>query len=177
MMSKKLNDIDVKNLDLSLHKILITSGTVLYRVVKEGRDPLTPSGKECRFAKEPPQYNPAKYAEAYKIGQASAVGTGATCFTFVYSVALQESYAENPVGYKVTLNTDIEAVDMDLVCAAEGVVKPYTTEDRDGIWHEFYGRKIKALRYESLKDNKQYNLVMFPDWIKDFKNIFTIERV
>lgn len=176
-MTKSINDIDINNIDLNLHKVAVPAGTILYRVVENGRDPLTPSGRECRFAKEPPEYTAAKYAEAYKRGRASFVGTGNICVAYDYYVAVQESYARSPVVYKMISNANIDAIDMDSICAAEGVPKPYITEDRDGVWHEFYGRKIKALRYESVKDNTQYNLVMFPDWIENFQSIFTIERM
>lgn len=177
-MQKNLNDIDINKIDLNEHKIPIPAGTILYRVVEDGRDPLMPSGKECRFAKEPPQYpGPEKFALAYKQGRASFVGTGNICVAYGYCIAVQESDAKNPVVYKLTLNRCVDAIDMDSICAAGGVLKPYITEDREGIWHEFYGKNVKALRYESLKNSKEYNLVMFPDWIENFESIFTVERV
>ncbi len=178
-MTKSLNDIDINKIDLNKHKIIIPKGTALYRVIEKGRDPLIPSGKECRFAKEPQQYTPEKYAEEYKQGHGALVGTGNICGSFCLEVAIKESggYVKNPVTYKITLKLDIEAVNMDSICVDEGIPKPYITEDREGVWHEFYGEKVKAIRYESLKDNANYNLVMFPDSIDDFANMFIVEEI
>lgn len=177
-MQKSLGNININSLDLGRYSTVISAGTTFFRVVELGRDPLVPSGKESRFAKEPTQYpGPEKFASLYAQGSASVVGTGNICVAHNYYVAVQESDAKNPVGYKLTLNTQIDAVDMDSICSAEGVSKPYITEDRDGIWHEFYGKRVKALRYESLKNKGEYNLVLFPDWIPNFNSIFVVERI
>lgn len=103
------------------------------------------------------------------------VSSASTCVTYKAHVAFQESDAKNKVLWKLTLKTSVDAVDMDSICAAEGILKPYITEDQEGVWKQWYGMHIKALRYESLKDKNEYNVVMFPDWIENFKYMFSVE--
>ncbi|MBI3316445.1 MAG: hypothetical protein HYZ85_00375 [Candidatus Omnitrophica bacterium] len=177
-MHKNLSDIDIDKIDLNLHKMTMQAGTIFYRVVDDGIDPVIPSGLYSRFSSQPSQYpGPKEFASLYENGQAIGVGTASTCVTYKVHVALQESDAKNKVLWKLTLKTSIDAIDMDSICAAEGVPKPYINEDREGIWKKFYGKHIKALRYESFEDKNEYNAVMFPDWIEDFQNTFLKERV
>ena len=148
--TKKIDDIDIDRVDLDKHKINISSGTELYRIVPKGVDPLKPTGEASRFAKEPSGYTFEKYQEALENGTAVLVGTGATYYCESMPIAILEvnNKLEDKDIWRVTLKSNIEVIDMDFICKAEGVPKPYTAE-RTEIWHKFYGKKINGLRYES----------------------------
>ncbi len=176
-MNKKIDDINIDNIELDKHKIVIPSGTALYRAVPIGTDPLRPTGKASRFAKEPPSYTFEKYQAALENGTAILVGTGANYYCETISTAVMEvgGVLKDKEIYKITLKSNIEVVDMDSICKSEGVSKPHTG-DRTEIWHKFYGKKVNGLRYESSKNLDDYNLVIFPDWCKNFRDIVEVEK-
>lgn len=178
MSNKKVADIYLDAIDLDKHKITIPAGTKLYRIVSKGADPLKPTGKAARFAKEPAGYIFEKYQAALENGKAISIGTGASYFCESLPTAILEvgGNIENEDVYIVTLKSDIEIIDMDSICKSEGVTKPYITEERSEIWHKFYGKKVNGLRYESSKSPSDYNIVIFPDWFKEFKNIVVVEK-
>jgi len=165
-------------MDLSPHMIVIPMGTFFYRVVEEEQKPLIPTGKKSRFVSESTQYtNPEDFAKSYTEGRTIFTGTAATCVAYDWSVAYKESKATNKVICKLTLNANINAVDMDSICAAEEISKPYMIADHDGAWQHFYGKEVQAVHYESLEDKTRYNLTLFPDWIPNFKSLFTEEKI
>lgn len=175
---KSVDDINVDELDLSLHRTAIPKGTVLYRITPRGKDPLKPTGKECRFAKEPPQYAPQKYEAAIDQGTAVLCGTGNVCFSLSLATVRKEvgKDLEGEETYKITLKSDIEVVDIDSICRAEGVGKPYITEERTEFWHRFYGRGVNGLRYPSAKNTEDYNIVIFPDNFPRYRDVFLAEK-
>ena len=178
MRKKKIDDIDLDSVDLSKHTKVIPSGTKLYRIVLKGIDPLKPTGKENRFASEPPGYTFEKYQAALQDDIAIITGTGSTSLCTTVRTARLEIGSDwvNRETYKITLISDIEIVDMDSICEAERIYERHTGE-RTGIWHEFYGKKIKGLRYRSSKNPDDYNIVIFPDWFKEFHNIVKVEKI
>lgn len=178
MSSKKVDEINLDTIDLDKHKITIPAGTKLYRICRKGANPLKPTGKASRFAKEPPSYTFEKYQAALENGKAISIGTGANYFCVSLPTAIQEvgGDTKDKEVYMITLKLDIEIIDMNSICKAEGISKPYITEERAGIWHKFYGKKVNGLRYESSKNPADYNVVIFPDWFKEFKNIVVVEK-
>lgn len=177
MNKKMIDDIGINKINLDKHKIKIPSGIELYRIVPKGADPLKPTGKASRFAKEPPGYTFKKYQAALENGTAIHVGTGATCYCEAIPTAILEvnNKLEDKDIWKITLKSDIELIDMDSICKAEGVSKPYAAE-RTEIWHNFYGKKVNGLRYESSKNPTDYNIVIFPDWFKKIKEVVDVEK-
>ncbi len=178
MNNKRVDEINLGAIDLDKHKITISAGTKLYRIVRKGADPLKPTGKASRFAKEPPGYSLEKYQEALEIGRAISVGTGASYFCEFLPTAISEvgGNIEGKDVYIMTLKSDIEIIDVDSICKAEGVNKPYISEERSEIWHKFYGKRVNGLRYESSKSPTDYNIVIFPDWFKEFKNVVIVKK-
>ena len=178
MGNKKIDDINLDNIDLNKHKVVIFSGTKLYRITLKGLDPLRPTGKANRFASEPPGYTFEKYQTALQNGTAIIAGTGSNCLcTTVHTARLEIGPDQtNRETYMITLESDIEIVDMDSICEAEGISEPHTGE-RTEIWHKFYGKKIKGLRYRSSKNPNDYNIVIFPDWFEEFNSIVKIENI
>lgn len=162
---------------MNKHKIIIPAGTKLYRIVLKGTDPLKPTGKASRFAKEPPGYTIEKYQEAFEKGMSIPVGTGANCYCESLPTAILEvgGKVKNQDIYMITLKSDIEVVDMDSICRAEGISKPITKE-RNEIWHRFYGKKVRGLRFKSSKNPNDYNIIIFPDWFREFKDIVEVEK-
>jgi hypothetical protein len=178
MNHKNIDDIDIDEVDLNKHKIKLPSGTVLYRIVLKGADPLKPTGKASRFAKEPPGYNFEEYQAALENGTAIHVGTGSTCFCESIPTAISEvnHKLDDKDIWKITLKSSIELIDMDSICKELGVSKPYTAE-RTEIWHKFYGKEVNGLRYESSKNPTDYNIVIFPDWFRGFRDIVVSEKL
>lgn len=179
MDKKKIDDIDVDALDLDLYPVTVSSGTILYRSVPKGQDPLKPTGRACRFAKEPPHYTPEKYAAAIQLGTATLCGTGNICFSPSIATAKKET-GDNMDGremYKITLQTDTSVVDIESVCKAEKIEKPYIFEEQTEFWHKFYGRGVNGLRYPSAKNYDDYNIVIFPDNFLDYRQIFLVEKI
>lgn len=178
MNNKKVDEINLDAIDLNKHKTTIPTGTMLYRIVAAGADPLKPTGKTSRFAKQPPGYTFERYQAALENGKAILVGTGANYFCESLPTAIQEvgGDVEGKDVYTIILKSDIEIIDMDSVCKAEGVSKPYISEERSAIWDKFYGKKVNGLRYESSKNYADYNIVIFPDWFKEFKNIVVVKK-
>jgi len=179
MAKKNLDDINLDSIDFNKHRITISRSTKLYRAVYKGADPLTPTGKKSRFATEPLGYTMESYQVAYERGVAVLAGTGTNCFCESLPAAILEAGGslDDKDVYELIIKLDFDVVDMDSVCKAEGVGKPYITAERKEIWHKFYGRRIKGLRFESSKDYKVYNIVIFPDWFKEFKDYVKIKRI
>ncbi len=178
MKDKKIDDIDLDSIGLNKHKAVVLSGTKLYRIVLKGTNPLKPTGKANRFASEPPGYTFEKYQAALQNGTAIITGTGSTSLCTTVRTARLEIGSDwiNRETYMITLKSNIEIVDMDSICKAEGISKPYIS-DRTKIWHKFYGKKIKGLRYRSSKNPNDCNIVIFPDWFKEFNNIVKVENI
>ena len=179
MDKKTVDDINVDQLNLNLYRVVALRETVLYRIVPEGQDPFKPTGRECRFAKQPPHYTPEKYTAAIELGIAALCGTGNLCFS-PSVVTAQKKAGNNMDGremYKVTLQADISVVDIDSICKAENVEEPYITEEQTEFWHKFYGRGVNGLRYPSAKEHDDYNIVIFPDNFSGYRNIFLAEKV
>lgn len=178
MNSKEVDEINLDAIDLNKHKIIVPAGTMLYRIIPTGADPLKPTGKTSRFAKQPPGYIFERYQAALENGRAILVGTGANYFCESLPTAIQEvgGDVEGKDVYMITLKSSIEIIDMDSICKAEGISKPYISEERSEIWNKFYGKKVNGLRYESSKNPADYNIVIFPDWFKEFKNIVVVDK-
>lgn len=179
MEKRILDDINLDKIDLNQHKKIILAGSVWYRLVHKGTDPLKPTGKASRFACEPPGYSLEKYSKAFDEGIAISAGTGSTYFCEVINVARAEvSNPEKRDAYKVTLKSDIEVIDIDHICIAEGVGKPYISEVRHPIFHQFYGKNgVMGVYLESAKDYKFHNLVIFIDKFPKFRDMVYIERI
>jgi len=179
MKKKTIDDINIDTIDLSKHLVTVHCGTKLYRIVHKGTDPLIPTGRESRFASQPPQYSPEVYKKALGMGTAISVGTGTSCFCESLATAKLEvgGHLQDKQAYEIILKSDITIVDMDSICRAEGINKPYITEERTEICHKFYGKKVKGLRYESSKNTKEYNIVIFPDWFPEFKSIVEVKKI
>ncbi len=178
-MKKTIDDINLDQVDLSKHLKIIKAGSVWYRIVDKGRDPLIPTGIKSRFSKEPPGFSPEKYKIAWDAGCSIHIGTGSTCFCQSINTAKKET-GENLGGkeiYRITLTYDIEVVDIDSICKAEEISKPYITEERKEFWHNFYGKKVKGLIHESSKNPRDYNLVIFQDLFQTFKELVAVEKV
>ncbi len=177
-MIKSVTDIDIKNMDLSPFMIAINSGACFYRAVRKDQHPLIATGVDSRFASEPEGFPGLfVFSDLYTKGQHSSTGTASTCVAYRKDVAVVESTAENKVLYKLTFHGSIYAVDMDLICAAVGIPKPYMTANHSGSWQEFYGKMVQAVHHESFKCKTHYCLNFFPDRIPNFKSLFTIEKV
>lgn len=178
MDKKKTDDINVDELKLDLHRAIMPKGTVLYRIVPRGQDPLKPTGRACRFAKEPPHYTHEEYAAAVDLGTAALCGTGNLCFSPSIVTAQKEtgSDMDGRETYKITLQADISVVDIESICKAAKVEKPYITEEQTEFWHKFYGRGVNGLRYPSAKNYEDYNIVIFPDNFSDYQKIFLTEK-
>ena len=118
MNSKKVDEINLDTIDLNKHKTIISTGTILYRIVPTGADPLKPTSKTSRFAKQPPGYTFERYQAALENGKAILVGTGANYFCESLPTAIQEvgGNAEDKDVYTITLKSDIEIIDMDSIC-------------------------------------------------------------
>ncbi len=172
-MGKTVDDIDIDNMDLSKYKFIIPAGTKWYRTVLKGEDPFLPTGKASRFASEPPGFTVGGYRSALANGQTVTAGTGADYFCEAIDTSVFEASGNlnDKDVYAVILKSDIELIDIDAICKAEGVSKPYMPEERTAVWHKFYGKKIKGLRVESAKDHSHYNIVIFPDWFLEFKKL------
>lgn len=180
MCQKTINDINLDNINLNEHITTIPAGSEWYRIVGTGQDPLKPTGRASRFATEPPQYTPEKYRTTLDMGlSAIAIGTGANCFCETLPTAFLEAGGNvgNRDVYKITLKSKIKVVDMDSICKTEGISKPYITNERTEIWHKFYGKEVKGLRFESSKNPKDYNIVIFSDWFPEFKDIIKVEKI
>jgi hypothetical protein len=177
---KTIDDIDVSSLDLSKHILILPAGSIWYRIVDKGQDPLEPTGKAGRFSKEPPHYTPTLYKIVRRIfGNASLVGTGSTCLCTAIATAQLEvgGSLEGKSVYRITLLSDIEIIDIDSICKSEGIDQPYITEERSEFWHRFYGRKVRGLHHQSAKNLKDYNLVIFQDWFPKFKSVIKKELI
>ena len=104
-------------------------------------------------------------------------GTAGCCVCEAREVVqLEVGGFENKDLYKITPLFDIEVVDLDKICEAEGVKKPYMPEDHTPFFHLFYGKKINGLRYPSVKDQSKYNIIFFPDWFKEYRSAFKKEK-
>ncbi len=179
MCKKRVEDIDVDTIDLAKHEVTIYAGTKLYRIVPKGIDPLKPTGKASRFAKELPGYSREKYALAYNLGHAVLFGTSAVCLSFTPATALLEIGGNNAASdtFEIILKEDIKIINMDSICEAENVSKPYITDERSEVWHQFYGRGVTGLKHESAKNPKDYNLVVFPDNFPKFLKIVIVKKL
>jgi len=176
---KSVDDIKLDQIDFKKHMITMRSGEEWYRVVRKGDDPLLPTGKPNRFVSTPSNFDIIEFQNKFRLGDptASLLGTASTIACKTTEIALLESHL-NLLGadvYKITFKSNVELVDMDSICKAEGVNKPYT-KGRTEIWQKFYGKKIKGLRYESSKDFSVYNIVIFRDWFKDFESVVKVEK-
>ncbi len=160
-------------IDFTKHKITIGPGTKLYRSVPPGAYPLKPTGREMRFVTEPPGFEPASYVPGVV-----AMGTGALCFSFSLGVSrLETKEKEIKDEYEITLNSDIEVHDLDSICEEQGVKKPYMSYLKEGDFTEFYGKRIKSLRYESKQDPQGYNVVIFHDWFPEFTSLVSLKKL
>ncbi len=167
---KKFDDVSFDSIALSKHMVVISAGSEWYRIVGIGQNPLEPTGKASRFAKEPPQYSPEVYREAWKNGFSSLVGTSSTCFCQTVETARVE-VGGDMLGkqiFKIKVLSDFEVVNVDSICKAENVAEPYINDDRTEFWHKFYGKKVKGLRFRSSKKYSDFNIVIFQDWFSDF---------
>jgi hypothetical protein len=174
-----IDDSNVDELNLDLHRVTVSRGTILYRIVSRGQNPLKPTGRACRFAKEPPHYTHEKYAAAVDLGTAILCGTGNLCFSPSVVTAQREtgSNMDGKEMYKITLQADISVVDIESICEAEKVAKPYIPEEQTELWHKFYGRGVNGLRYPSAKNHNDYNIVIFPDHFSDYRKVFLAEKL
>lgn len=163
---KKLEDIDLDKVDFDKYKITVYAGSKFYRIVHQGTDPLAPTGRWSRFVSQPMGFDPSKV----RIG--TQAHTGATCYSNTpITACLEVGDLTGREMYQITLKSDIEAVDLDSICMAEGISKPYMPKDHTPFFHKLYGKHIKAFRFESAQNSNDYNVVIYNDWFKEFPNL------
>lgn len=160
-------------IDFMKCKVLLAAGTKLHRSVMRGSDPLKPTGRESRFVTEPPGFDPASYVPGVV-----AMGTGALCLSFSLDTSRSETKRlEKRDEYEVTLTRSLELYDLNCICKEQGIDKPYMNRLKEKDFTEFYGRRIKGLRYESKQSPSQYNVVIFHDWFPEFDKGVSVKKL
>ena len=174
MSGKTIASLDLATVNLSDKQFIrmLPNGTELFRIVLENQGPFKPTGIATAWASEPPSFDAQGYAEGL------CAGTGATYFARSRSTAEKEvEDLKGKVIWKITVQRAIELPDLDEVCRAQGISKPYMTETREPLLHQFYGKRIKGLICESRKDENGYTVVIFNDWFPDFPGYVQREKV
>lgn len=179
---KTVADIDLSKIDISKHSFILKAGEVLTRVIKGKYNPLIPTGQENRYAKNPNNVSPEKYQEEFWKGNAAICSTGNICTVRLWETAFKEVLSRNDgnlekaVAYRLTILKDIYGIDTISICSSEGI-DPTPKEEAD-FWHSFYGPpfKAQALRCRSAQDPDGENIIIFPDNIPDYFNVFSYEE-
>ena len=169
-----ISDLNLSNIDINKHKIIIPLGTKIYKFTPKEKDPLKPTGKESRFVSEPEGFSMEKYSREWDGGNAMCAGTGGCYFSETISLAaLEAGNTENKYAYEITLKSDTELIDLDSIANAEGLGKPYISDQWLPIYDEFYGKcdeKCIGVYCESVKNPKLHNFVLFLDKSPEFRN-------
>ena len=159
-------------IDLEKHRIILPSGTILYRRVEAGIGPLSPIGRGMRFVTEPPDFDPEKYAPGIV-----TMGTGALCLSDTLEVSRLERKGNALDEWEIKLVSDIEAHDLDSVCKEQGISKPYMTYLDADDFTELYGLRIQCLRCESKESPKEHNVVVYYDYFPDFEDYISKRKL
>lgn len=166
--AKTVDDIDLNKVDFAKHKLTFHSGTVLYRIVHAGTDPLQPTGRYSRFVTEPMGFEPSKVL----LRVPGYAHTGAACYSpCLVTACLEARDLKNKDIYKITLKSDIEINDLDSICLTENVSKPYMPKEWTDFFDSLYGYHLKGLRFESAQNSYEYSIVIYHDWFKEFPSI------
>lgn len=194
-----LNDLqdDIENNRIDFNKYLVTvpSGTKMYRFVRKGDDPFAPTGigegyPECqdghRWISSPPGFSPQEYRKKYYSHDSDLAicGSGGTTYSLCRAIARKEvKDAENDDFYEITLKNDIRVVDLELLCKALRIRTPLRSE-RHPVYHKFYGTHIYGVKFRSFKLPytypsmlEEYNIIIYTDWFKDFKDMVDQKKI
>lgn len=170
------SDIETNKSDFTKHKFTFRKGTIWFRFVYPGNNPIIPTGLETRFVSQSPDFIFGLHRPTEFIG--STCSTAATGYLQTYSLAFKEAdNADIKDQYKITLLEDIELTDMDSICKARRVPKPYMTKDWHPVFDLFYGQQIKGLRCESAEDQSDYTFVIYHKWFPEFEKIIKTELI
>jgi len=111
-----------------------------------------------------------------KVRLGTQAHTGATCYSNTpVTACLEVGDLKDKDLYKIILKSNIEVVDLDSICKAEGINKPYMPKDHTPFFHKLYGKHIKAFSFESAQNSNDYNLVLYNDWFKEFPQLVETE--
>lgn len=178
------DDIEHKRIDFNKHLVTIPTGTPLTRLVKEGSNPVIPTGigegfPGCRdghrFVSSQRDFSPELYGIAQDLSvDTITMGTGSIILSMMPITAFKE--VDNPQDkdwYELTLKSDIQVVELESICRALRIPYPLGSE-RHPVYHKFYGTHISGIRYKSFKPGTsldELNILIYTDWLEDFKDI------
>jgi hypothetical protein len=163
LMCKKMEQLNLDNVDLGRHEKTIPAGTRLYKVWPKGYDPLLPTGAPNRLVSRAKDIPIGEFQELFKAGKAYVQGTSVGFLSLELSGAiLEEGGLEGRDVHKITLKETIKVINIDSICEAEGIDKA-SCKERTLAWHQFYGKGIKALCYPSSKNERYHHIAIYYD--------------
>lgn len=183
-------DIEGDRVDFKRFQVIINPGYVLYRLVDKNEDPLRPTGRKGRFVSEPDNFSFEEYRRAYyqELWESMpALGTGAfTGSVRPYTPMKEVDMPQDKDFYALTLTKDVRVHDFETMRKSMRI-SLVSCKERHPAYQLFYGKRLEGVIFRSAQEysvsyypgenQPEYNLVIFTDWLDDYKSYFNVRKI